>query len=382
MVELQIQGFLMIRFLTLETFSRTGGVQMVCRSMAKALAEVSSSQDTFEMVSLCDKPADFSQRYLPEGLCRGFSYRRLAFVRYMLRKVWSTQIIILAHVNLISLAWMMKLLAPGIRIILLAHGKEVWPRLPHWKRSFMSREMEIWSVSRYTRMKLLEQHGIPPSRIKVLHNCLDPFFEVPNSFTKPSNLLERYNLNGTQKILLSICRMAHYERNKGYDLVLEVLPEIILQFPNLVYLLAGGTSTKEHARLTRKISDLDLESHVILTGFIKDEELPDHHLLADVFILPSSKEGFGLVFIEAAVCGTEIIAGNKDGSRDAVLDGRLGKLVNPTSRKEILSAIMQSLKAEYNESLAKERQSLALSVFSFEHYRSNINQLLKQKPTL
>ncbi len=369
-------------FLTLETFRGTGGVQMVCRSMAKALAELSTCQDPFEMISLCDNPEDLNQTYLPAGMSRAFSYRRLAFVRYVLGKAKVSRTVILAHVNLIGLAWLIKLMVPEARIILLAHGKEVWRRSPFWKRRFIATQIQVWAVSRYTRMKLIEQQDMPATRISVLHNCLDPLFTIPHCFSKPSALLECYGLHAGQEILLTICRMGHYEQNKGYDLVLEALPEIILQFPRLVYLLAGTASLKEQDRLRRKIRGLGLEPHVIFTGFISDEVLCDHHLLADVFVLPSSKEGFGLVFIEAAVCGRKIIAGNKDGSVDAVLDGKLATLVDPTSKKELTTAIISALKQDKDDAHAKAQQLLALHHFSFDNYKSNIKQLLALRPNL
>jgi glycosyltransferase involved in cell wall biosynthesis len=76
-------------------------------------------------------------------------------------------------------------------------------------------------------------------------------------------------------------------------------------------------------------------------GFIKEEELAQHFLLAGTYIMPSQNEGFGIVFIEAAFYGLNVVAGNMDGSKDALLNGQLGFLVNPNESREISQAILK-----------------------------------------
>ncbi len=82
---------------------------------------------------------------------------------------------------------------------------------------------------------------------------------------------------------------------------------------------------------------------MIFSGFVPDEELAAHFNLADIFIMPSEKEGFGIVFIEAMFYGLPVIAGNVDGSVDALCDGELGLLVNPNNKTEIISAVKKIL---------------------------------------
>lgn len=77
----------------------------------------------------------------------------------------------------------------------------------------------------------------------------------------------------------------------------------------------------------------------MLTGFIPDHELEDHYNLCDVFAMPSKGEGFGIVFLEAMACGKPVLAGNKDGSVDAVLNGELGVLVDPDDVAQITEAL-------------------------------------------
>lgn len=364
-------------FLTLATFSQTGGVQMVCRAMAKALDSIhAKDHNPFEMISLCDEPHALDSRYLRSSAFRGFSYQRTRFINYVLRRAACSDVILLAHINLLPLAWLIKRIYPGTRIILLAHGKEVWGKMLFWKKRFLNAETEIWAVSRFTKKTLAYKHHILPNRIQVLNNCLDPFFQIPLHFRKPQHLLTRYKLNANNRILLTLTRLDNHEHKKGYDLVLEGLPDLVSEFPDIRYIIAGKASAEEQGRIWSKVKSLKLEQVVILPGFVPQAELTDHHLLADIFVLPSSKEGFGLVFLEAAVCGSSIIAGNKDGSTDAVMDGALATLVDPASKLEITAALRKHLAIGTDPVAAAHRQLIAANRFSFSKYQSEVEFLL------
>jgi phosphatidylinositol alpha-1,6-mannosyltransferase len=82
-----------------------------------------------------------------------------------------------------------------------------------------------------------------------------------------------------------------------------------------------------------------------------------------------------LVLIEAAAYGCEVIAGNQDGSTDALLNGKLGTLLDPNSAEQITNALLHSLSNPCPD-LAKSRQQLALSTFSFEGYKRKVKELL------
>lgn len=365
-------------FLTLESFNKTGGLQSASRTLAKALAELSlTSEKAFHMMSLCDATETVDNRYVKPIQFKGFNYKRINFFLAAIRRGLSAEIIILSHINLLPVAYCVKLLAPKSRIILVAHGKEVWKDLRKWKIRFITRQMEIWAVSQFTRDILINKHGINGNNIQILNNCLDPYFKMPSCFAKPTYLLKRYEQSSAAPIIFSICRIDVYERNKGYDQVLECLPLLSVRFPTLKYILAGKMNPAEHCRICKKINDLSIAEHVILTGFVPGTELADHYLLGDLFIMPSTKEGFGLVFLEALACGRQVIAGNKDGSVDAVLNGELGTLVDPTSKDAIYTALVDRLQNPGKER-ASEIQEKTLKHFNFDLYKSRVQTLLQR----
>lgn len=365
-------------FLTLDIFKKTGGIQKVCRTLAYTLSIIKKSGSenisSFKTLSLYDKETD--ARYVHTKQFKGFNGSKISFLTSAIFEGLKAKTIIVSHINLIIIALFIKSIRRKTQIIMLAHGIEVWRKIPRWKQCFIQRHVKIWAVSNYTAQILERHHQVFPANIEVLNNALDPFFTIPHQFKKPQLLLDRYGLNENQSILLSVTRLSKHETKKGYDKVIELLPLVINEFPNLHYLLCGKLDTEEKHRLEQLIEKENLKQHISLIDFIHDEEMVMHYLLADTFILPSKKEGFGLVFIEAAACGSKIISGNIDGSTDAMLNGELGRMVNPDKPEEIKEAIINSLNQPHNHQTALNIQKKCLLNFSHQKYLQKTQNLL------
>src|SRR5205814_1963178 len=112
------------------------------------------------------------------------------------------------------------------------------------------------------------------------------------------------------------------------------------QFP-VRYLFAGKYDAAEKSRLDTLIKELNITGLVVFTGFVPDEKLAAHYSLATAYVMPSEKEGFGISFIEAMYYGVPVIAGNRDGSVDALCNGKLGTLVDPRNQEDITGAIQK-----------------------------------------
>jgi glycosyltransferase involved in cell wall biosynthesis len=122
--------------------------------------------------------------------------------------------------------------------------------------------------------------------------------------------------------------------------------------------------------------------HVILTGFIPDDELVFYYNLCDCFVMPSKCEGFGMVFLEALACGKPVIAGNKDGSVDAVLDGELGVLVDPDNKDQIKDAIVDILKREVPENLldGEYLRKRVTQAYGFDKFKERLKGIIESTP--
>jgi phosphatidyl-myo-inositol dimannoside synthase len=247
-------------------------------------------------------------------------------------------LIITTHAHFAPVAHMLKRLR-GVPYVVVAHGIEVWGRIGTMRCKALCAAARVFAVSRYTASRLCADQGVDLQRIALLPNTFaeDHFYPGP----KPTTLLARHGLTRDQKIIFTLCRLAASERYKGYDLILEALPAIRALVPEVHYVI-GGTGD-DLPRLRALVRARGLEAHVTLAGFIPAEELPDYYRLCDVFAMPSTGEGFGIVFLEAMASGKPVLAGNRDGSTDALGDGQFGVLADPTDAAQIASKIVEIL---------------------------------------
>jgi phosphatidyl-myo-inositol dimannoside synthase len=226
----------------------------------------------------------------------------------------------------------------GARLWVQVHGIEAWQE-PSWlDRRALETAALITSVSRYTRRRLLAGIAIDPAQVKVLPNTVDPRFRPG---PKCEGLLDRYNARG-KKVLLTVARLSSLERYKGHDLVIRTLPRVLRDYPEMLYLIVGDGD--DRARLEALAVEFGVAEKVRFAGHIDAEKLPDYFRLADIFVMPSAGEGFGIVFLEAMASGIPVIGGNQDASLDPLADGVLGTAVNPVNQEQLASAICAALR--------------------------------------
>ena len=111
----------------------------------------------------------------------------------------------------------------------------------------------------------------------------------------------------------------------------------------------------------------------MLAGYVPEEELALHFLMADLYVMPSTKEGFGIVFIEAMYYGLPVIAGNTDGSTDALLNGKLGLLIQPNNPQEIEFAVNKIIN---NKNIYKPNHQLLMENFGYNAYKKKLEKIL------
>ncbi|RBQ10012.1 glycosyltransferase family 4 protein [Pedobacter miscanthi] len=358
-----------ILFLTLYIYSLTGGIEKVCKNFMEAMDSLIQQGKIEDSLTL--SLYDQNQHYPKYS---SFNGNKIQFLIDTFRKSFSYDVIILSHIHLLPIANLIRWFTPKKKIILFAHGIEVWQPLSLWEKKLLSK-IDIWAVSSYTAKKLYDQQGISQQNIHVLSNCLPkdyPFYEEKNNY----NLTAKYHIPSDHQILLTVCRLSSAEQYKGYDIVLSALKELVKNHPKLSYLIVGKADETELVRVEKLVIDYDLKQHVVLTGYVSDEEIENLYNQADVFVMPSKGEGFGLVFTEALAHGCRVLAGNADGSSDALLNGELGLLVDPEDVKAVCKGIKTLLSEAILADETSKRKEKVRAYFGFDAYLLKVAHLL------
>src|SRR5436190_23254877 len=115
-------------FLTLRVFSATGGIEKVARAAGMALHELQRGQaeETLQIFSMYDDNGDANETYFPASMFKGFGKNKFLFVLAAIRKGVNSKQVILSHANLLLPGFLIKIFSPKTRLVLMAHGIEVW----------------------------------------------------------------------------------------------------------------------------------------------------------------------------------------------------------------------------------------------------------------
>ena len=361
-----------ILFLVLTAFSSTGGIEKFNRAFMSAMLQIQQSLHfTSFFAGMYDEQVD--EQYVPAKKFRAYAGNRLSFVMQSFFRSFVTDELIIGHINLAVIGVLYKFFMPNKKLTVICHGIEVFEPVSGLKKKVLQKADRILAVSSFTRQKLIDLQHVQQEKIIVFPNTLDPHFQLTTHFSKPAYLQQRYGINEQEKVIFTLTRLNSEEGYKGYDKLISILPQLMQEGLQVKYILAGKADATEAKRMQELIRTLNLEQHVIMPGFIADAEVNDHYLLSDVFVMPSKGEGFGIVFLEAMACGLPVIAGNKDGSTEALQFGELGTLIDPDDQEQLKAAIKNVLQQKKEST---QLQQLMLSYFSFEKYKERLQTIL------
>lgn len=399
--------------LVTDAFGGHGGIAKFNRDLLTALCTAPGVTRVVALPRLLPEPPES----LPEKL--EFNTRG---VGGKLRYAWAVlrsairgprpSVVLCGHINLLPLAYLARwVIRPfdsrRTPMLLVIHGVDAWqPTRSRWVNRLVQSVDVVVAVSEFTRNRFWSWSQPKSARSYILPNCVDLARFTPGA--KCPTLQDRYGLRG-KTVLLTVARLSAAERYKGIDQVLEVLPTLTKEMPNLAYLIVGEGD--DRFRLTEKATTLGLRvavtsevpptspqsgrgqgevsdsisllrppssasaappPNVVFTGHIPESEKADHYRLADAFVMPGWGEGFGIVYLEAMACGVPVLASKLDASQEAVRHGQLGVLVDPKKPDELQAGIRAALQWD--------RAGLVPGVEYFSHARfvSRCHQILAQ----
>lgn len=258
----------------------------------------------------------------------------------------------------------------NIPYTILTYGKEVWYPLSTVDKWALQNTHRVWTISRYSRNLACRANQVPQEKFAMLPCVVDG--EVFTPGPPASVLINQYQLQGA-RVLMTVARLWSGDIYKGVDVTIRALPKIAQAFPTVKYVVIGRGD--DQPRLAQLAVDLDVADRVVFAGFVSDEALVDHYRLADVYVMPS-KEGFGIVYLEAMACGVPVIAGDDDGSADPVQDGRVGWQVPYRDPAAVAVACIEALGGEDARCKGSWLREQALSKFGAPALAARVDALV------
>ncbi|HEV2551855.1 MAG TPA: glycosyltransferase family 4 protein [Stellaceae bacterium] len=258
------------------------------------------------------------------------SFTVMALVTALSRRV---DLVFCGHLHLALVAASIAYLK-GAKLIIQMHGVEAWRRPSRLRCAAIETADLVLCVSRHTRARVVGWADIPPERVMVLPNTIEDIFRPKDSLLRTKLAPE------SKRMLLTVGRMDSSERYKGHDRVIAALPAVIAKGHDLVYVVVGDGD--DQRRLRNLAREVGVAERVRFLGRVGPERLADLYRATDLFVMPSTGEGFGIAFLEALASGTPALGLNVAGAADALGDGELGTLV---SEDELAVAIDRLLSA-------------------------------------
>lgn len=325
-----------ILLLTTDAYGGHGGIALYNRDIAEALAEIPEVEEIVIIprnMPLPSEPIPDKVRFLSQA-----AGSKVRYIRAAISEARSQfDLVVCGHINLLPLA---ALLSLHIRapLALMVYGIDVWQAPKALSRHLLQKLDAVWTISAITRDRMNAWAKLPEDKFVMLPNAIQ--LKRYGMAEKRADLIERYRLAGG-KLIMTLARLPGADRYKGVDEVLEAMPALLKRVPPLKYLVAGDGP--DRPRLEAKAKSLGLADRVVFTGMVDESDKADLFRLADAFVMPGRGEGFGFVFLEALACGVPAVGSKLDGSREALRDGLLGELVDPTDPASVEQGILNAL---------------------------------------
>jgi D-inositol-3-phosphate glycosyltransferase len=349
----------------------TGGMSIYIRELTKELAQKGHNVDIFtrvqnpitpEIIDLdintrqihipAGEPADLEKlliySHVPDFACKVENFRKqnnlqykLIFSHYWLsgiaglylRAWWQVPQIIMFHT--------LGALKNAIRI-----GEDESDLRIEAEGRLANESDLIIAATEKEKLSLKKLYDVPAHKISVI-----PCGVNLNLFKPMDKLTSRKALGlGEGKIILFVGRI---ERLKGIDTIIRALPYLGKIKPKLIIVGEDGNRKGEMDNLKILAESLGVADSVNFSGLIDYHQLPLFYNSADVCVLPSYYESFGLVTLESLACGTPVIASDVGNLRNIILQGETGYILSentPLQLAEKLDLILSGNIVSFNDS--------------------------------
>ncbi|KKR04890.1 MAG: Phosphatidylinositol alpha-1,6-mannosyltransferase [Candidatus Uhrbacteria bacterium GW2011_GWF2_39_13] len=272
------------------------------------------------------------------------------------------RIILISHLLPVGTAAFFSKKITKVPYILFVHGMDLRLANSTWRKQQLSTRVLkearlVVANSKALAKEITNRYGVPD--VLVLYPCL----------SAQNNPLPHVRKDHSIFTLLTVSRLVE---RKGHIPVLHALADLKRsgKLPEFIYHIVGVGPTE--FALKSLVSELSLEKHVVFHGSISDEERWNLYNISDVFIMPVSldpidKEGFGLVFIEAAQAGVPSLSTKIEGVDEAIIDGETGILLPDQNTKVLADTLFElysnrALRQKLSDNARKHAQTFLCEV--------------------
>lgn len=282
-----------------------------------------------------------------------------------------TSLVLLGRLSPVTHPWCAACRRLGMPYEVVAHGLElVEPASPIWRRQRV-RDLRgaarVMAVSRATRA-IVRELGVAEERITMLTPGVDPATCVAPHPAESLRTLAALGLGG-RRFVFSVCYLTY---RKGIDLAIEAFARIAARHPDTDYVVAGRGPEQE--RLEALARRLGVGDRVRFVGAVTDDVKRSLFARCECFVMPTRVvpgdiEGFGIVFLEAALFGKPAVGGDNGGVPDAVVHGETGLLVDTTPGSAPVAAAVERLLSDRDlaRRLGQQGRARVLRDFQWRH---------------
>ena len=205
-----------------------------------------------------------------------------------------------------------------------------------YKKFTLNLTAHILTVSKSNSDLMISLYPKISDKISVVHNGIKPIPKISSE----KRLALRKKILGISSLETKVIFSAGtLHPRKGYKYLIQAYRQIAKQFPQTCLIIAG--EGPQRPELEKLIKNLDLDQKIKLLGF--QAGIPELIQASDLFVLPSTKEAFGLVILESFAAGTPVIASKVGGIPEIIEDGKNGLLVKPQNKDNLIKSIKKLL---------------------------------------
>lgn len=353
-----------------------GGLQRAGRHVAAVLTEFASGRDMQSSLLSLNDTSELQGMSVAgrQFVFTGYAGSKVRFVATAARAAWKkAELIVAAYPDLGPLAPVARGLAPKAKIIVIAHGVDVWEPMSLFRRLALRKADLVLAPTKHTANQVAVQQGVAEERIRVLPWALDPDFAAANPNMSGSALPQGFPKG---RVILTVGRLSG-DRYKGVDTLITALPRLLTEWPELHLVVAGGGG--EYAWLEQIADGCGVRGHVHFLRGLSDAEIAACYSACEIFAMPSRGEGFGLVYLEAMAFGKPVIGGAHGGAPEVIEDGKTGFLVQHGDADQLATSL-QTLLADsaLGRKMGARGRARVQKDFHFDTFARSLKQILSE----